>query len=128
MKRLLWLFPILSAFSAHADGLAPSGGGAGHPGGLTSFAPLLVIMVLFYFLLIRPQQKQAKEQKLMLEAVKKGDRVLTQGGIYGTVVSVKGKVLEVKISDEVKVLMARSAVSQVVQGDPAAETPEIVSN
>jgi preprotein translocase subunit YajC len=86
-----------------------------------------MIGVLFYFLLLRPQQKQAKELKSLLDSLKKGDRILTQGGLYGTVVGIKGKVLEVKIADEVKVLIARPSVSQVVQGDPAVETPEVVA-
>ena len=63
----------------------------------------------------------------MLDAIKKGDRVLTQGGLYATVVAVKGKALEVKLNDEVKVLLSRASVTQVVEGDPAAETPEVVS-
>jgi preprotein translocase subunit YajC len=113
---------LLAPLAAHADGAAPSG-----PGGLASFAPLAVIMVLFYFLLIRPQQKQAREQQRMLDSIKKGDRVLTQGGLYATVSAIKGKAIELKLSEEVKVLAARSAVTQVVQGDPAAEVPEVVS-
>jgi preprotein translocase subunit YajC len=120
MKRLSALLMFFVPLSAFAAGSAPQGGG------LVSFAPLLMIGVLFYFLLLRPQQKQAKELKSLLDSLKKGDRILTQGGLYGTVVAIKGKVLEVKISDEVKVLIARPAVTQVVQGDPAVETPEIV--
>jgi preprotein translocase subunit YajC len=97
--------------------------GAGAPGGgLMAVVPWILIFAIFYFLLIRPQQKQAKEQKKMLDALKRGDRVLTQGGLYGTINAVKGKVLEVKLNDEVKVMIARTAVSQVVQGDPSQET------
>jgi preprotein translocase subunit YajC len=121
MTRFLPTFVLLAtAATARAEG--PAAG----PGGLASFAPLAIIMVLFYFLLIRPQQKQAKDQQKMIDALKKGDRVLTSGGLYATVVALKGKALEVKLNDEVKVLLARSAVSQVVEGDPAAETPEVV--
>ena len=98
---------------------APAGGMGG--AGILGLAPWIAIFVIFYFLLIRPQQKQASEQKKMIEALKRGDRVLTQGGIYGTITAVKGKVLEMKISDEVKVFVARSAVSQVVSEDPARE-------
>lgn len=111
---------LLSPLAARAEGPAPTGG-------LASFAPLAVIMVLFYFLLIRPQQKQAKEQQKMIDALKKGDRVLTNGGLYATVVALKGKTLEVKLNEDVKVLISRAAVSQVVEGDPTAETPEVVS-
>lgn len=122
MKRWSFLLLLLSPMSARADGAVP-----GASGGLASFAPLAIIMVLFYFLLIRPQQKQAREQQKMIDSLKKGDRVLTQGGLYATVVAVKGKAIEIKLSEEVKVLAARSAVTQVVEGDPAAETPEVVS-
>lgn len=84
--------------------------------------PWIAILGIFYFLLIRPQQKQAKALQKMLDAVKRGDRILTQGGIYGTVQAVKGKVLEVKLNDDVKVLVARNHVSQIVETDPALES------
>jgi preprotein translocase subunit YajC len=126
MKVFSSLLPLFAAVSARAVDAAPAGP-APQGGGLVSFAPLLMIGVLFYFLLLRPQQKQAREQKMMIDALKKGDKILTSGGMYGTVVGIKGKVLEVKISDEVKVLIARSAVTQVVQGDPAVEIPEVVA-
>jgi preprotein translocase subunit YajC len=128
MKRFVSLF-FMAPVAAFADVAVPAAAPAqAAPGGLGQFAPLLIIGVLFYFLLIRPQQRQAKEQQKMLDAVKKGDRILTQGGFYGTVVALKGKVIELKINDEgTKALIARSAVSQVVQGDPAVETPEVVS-
>jgi preprotein translocase subunit YajC len=73
-----------------------------------TFAPLIAIVGIFYFLLIRPQQKQAKEHARMVNELKRGDRILTQGGLYGTVHAVKGKVIEVKISEETKVLIAKS--------------------
>jgi preprotein translocase subunit YajC len=99
------------------------------PAGASQTPPIpwqlfLIIGVLFYFMIFRPQQKQAKQQQAMVDALKKGDRILTQGGLYGVVAAVKGQVLEVKISDEVKVMMSRAAVSQVVSEDPAAQ-PEV---
>ncbi len=100
-------------------------GGPAQGGGLMTFAPLIAIVGIFYFLLIRPQQKQAKEHARMVNELKRGDRILTQGGLYGTVHAVKGKVIEVKISEETKVLIAKSFVTQVVQGDPAAETEPV---
>jgi len=107
-----------------ADSASPAAKPLG--GGLVGVLPWVLIFVVFYFLLIRPQQKQAQQQKKMIDALKKGDRILTQGGFYATVSAVKGKVLEVKLNDEVKVLVAKSAVSQVVAGDPAQdiETPK----
>ena len=92
-----------------------------------TFAPLIALVGIFYFLLIRPQQTQAKEHARMVNELKCGDRILTQGGLYGTVHAVKGKVIEVKISEETKVLIAKSFVTQVVQTDPVAEA-ELVTD
>lgn len=91
-----------------------------------NFAPIAGVFVIFYFLLIRPQQKQAKEHQKLLDNIKRGDRVLTTGGLYATVQAVKGTVLEVKLNEEVKVLLNKSAVSQVVTEDPTAEKPTLV--
>jgi preprotein translocase subunit YajC len=115
-----FLLTIFAAVPALADtpAAAPSGPMGG---GLMGIVPWIMIFVVFYFLLIRPQQKQAQEHKKMLEALKRGDRILTQGGFYGTVSAVKGKVLEVKLTEEVKVLVAKSAVTEVVAGDPLQE-------
>jgi preprotein translocase subunit YajC len=119
MRNALLLTSLMfTAASAHAE---PAASAPGAGGGLMQLAPFLVIFVIFYFFLIRPQQKQAKEQKKMIENLKRGDRVLTQGGLYGTVTAVKGKVLELKISGDVKVFVARAAVTEIVPGDPAQE-------
>ncbi len=84
---------------------------------LFSFAPLLFMVVIFYFLLIRPQQKRQKELKTMLDQLKKGDRVLTSGGIYALIERVKDDgVLVVKVADNVKIEVAKSAVTALVKG------------
>lgn len=83
-------------------------------GMFTSFFPLILIFVIFYFLLIRPQQKKMREHRKTLQNLKKGDQILTNGGIYGTIVNLKGNVLEVKIAEEIKVQLARSAVAEVI--------------
>src|SRR5262245_60924962 len=88
---------------------------AAAPTPLMSFVPMIVVIAILYVLIIRPQQKQAKEHRRMIDALKAGDRVITQGGIHGTVVSLKGAVVQVKIADNVKVDVSRSAVSQVLQ-------------
>jgi preprotein translocase subunit YajC len=82
---------------------------------LVQFGPILLIFVIMYFLLIRPQQEQAKKTKAMLEALTRGDRVVTSGGMLGTVVDVKedGRVL-LKVSDDVKMEFLKSAVVQVL--------------
>jgi preprotein translocase subunit YajC len=80
-----------------------------------------ILGVMFYFLLIRPQQKQRKEQEQLLKSVKTGDKVLLSSGIYGIVSNVKEKTLMVKIADNVKVEVLKSAVSSVVQKSAEAE-------
>ncbi len=83
------------------------------PNPLMSLLPIAAIFLIFYFLIIRPQQKQAKEHQKMLEALKKGDRVLTNGGIYGTIVGFRGTDIELKVAENLKILVARSAVSRL---------------
>jgi len=79
-------------------------------GGFASLIPLVLIMVIFYFLLIRPQQKKLKEHKAMVEATKKGDSVVTGGGIFGKITDVKDDVLTVEIADGVKVKVKRDTI------------------
>jgi preprotein translocase subunit YajC len=91
---------------------APGAAPAANP--LMSFTPILVVCAILYFLVIRPQQKQAKEHRKMVDSLKSGDRVLTQGGLYGTVVSLKQGVVILKIADDVKVEVTRGAITQVI--------------
>ncbi len=89
-----------------------AGGGMG---GLESLLPLVLIFVVFYFLLIRPQQKKQKEHKAMLEALRRGDRILTSGGIMGTITKVQSEnELIVEIAEGVKVRVARGMVADVM--------------
>ena len=76
--------------------------------------PFVAVAIIFYFLLIRPQQKQLKETKLMLEALKPGDKVVTRGGMIGTISSVKEEEGEVKIAEGVKAVFTRSAIGAVL--------------
>ncbi len=92
----------------------PSGGAQGGPSLLVSFIPIIAIFVLFYLLLILPQQKKAKQHQSMLNSLHKGDRVVTTGGMYGTVHDVKDNMIVLKISDEVKVELVKSAVAAVI--------------
>ncbi len=96
--------------------------GAGAASAFTSFVPLILIFGIMYFLLIRPQQKKLKEHKAMVEALRRGDQVLTQGGIMGKVVKVNDDgVLEVEIAEGVKVKVLRSSIAQVMsKTEPAA--------
>jgi len=94
---------------------AQAAGGAGGAGGLEAMFPLVLIFVVFYFLLIRPQQKKAKEHKAMLEAVRRGDKVVTGGGIIGTVTKVvDDHEVTVEIADGIKVRVQRALIATVL--------------
>ena len=79
--------------------------------GWTSLAPLVIMLGIFYFLLIAPMRKRQKQQEQMIGGLKAGDRVLTAGGIYGTIVGIKDDRLTLRIADQVKVDVAKSSVS-----------------
>jgi preprotein translocase subunit YajC len=121
---------------ADSTGITATTAAPGAPGAaptqnpLVSLTPVLFIGVIFYFLLMRPQQKQQKEHRRMLDALKPGDRVLTQGGIYGTISNLKGNVVVLKIADNVKVEVSRTAIAQVIvetsNGTPAPSSPKEV--
>jgi preprotein translocase subunit YajC len=91
----------------------PGGEGGGSP--LSMLFPILGMLAIFYFLLIRPQQKRQKETQKMIGALKNGDRVLTTSGIYATVTGVKDDTFILKIADNVKIEVIKSAVSGVVE-------------
>lgn len=99
---------ISEAWAQAAGGTAGGGGDM-----LMSLAPMVLIFVVFWFLLIRPQQKKAKEHRAMVAALKRGDRVVTSGGIYGQVSHVADDHLMVEIADGVKIKVARDAISGV---------------
>ena len=79
--------------------------------------PILAIGLVFYFLVIAPASKQRKKTQEMLSSLKKGDRVATSGGIYGTVQGVEADVVYLKIADNVKIKLARSAVTSIITGE-----------
>ncbi len=84
--------------------------------GFAQFIPLILIFVIFYFFLIRPQQKRAKDHKAMVEALKRGDEVITSGGIIGTVDRVmEDDRIEISISDNVKVQVIRSTITSLLK-------------
>ncbi|MBB5516488.1 preprotein translocase subunit YajC [Rubricella aquisinus] len=100
---------------------AQAAGGAA--GGLASFVPLILIFVIMYFFLIRPQQKRVKEHKAMVDALRRGDQVITQGGLVGKVIKVKedGEA-EVEIAEGVKVRVIKSTIAQVIsKTEPAKD-------
>ena len=82
-------------------------------GGWTQFVPLVLIMVIFYVLLILPAQRRQKKVNEMLTALKSGDKVITSGGIYGTIVGIEGDAVQLRIADQVRIKVARSAIAGV---------------
>ena len=93
---------------------APAGGPGGTVGILMGIAPWLLIFVIFYFLMIRPQQQRVKQHQAAINAVKKGDEVITGGGIRGRVTKVSDDEAEVEIAQGVKIRVIKSTISQVL--------------
>jgi len=92
---------------AWAADAAPAAGG----GGIMSFIPLVLIFVVFYFLLIRPQQKKVKEHQALVEALKRGDAVVTSGGIHGEITGMTDTVITLEIADNVRIKIARGHIA-----------------
>ncbi len=95
-------------------------GGAGGGGGLGAFLPLIIIFAIFYFLLIRPQQRKAKAHKQLLADLRKGDKVVSSGGLHGLITGMSDDVLTVEISPKVRVKISRGSIAGVV-GRPEAQ-------
>jgi preprotein translocase subunit YajC len=98
---------------AYAMGL-PGGGGGGNSG-WGSFVPLILMFVVFYFLLIWPQQKKAKAHRQVLASLQKGDSVLTSSGIYGTITGITDTVVTLEIAEKVRIKVARNAIAGVMK-------------
>ncbi len=105
-------------FLAQAAAETPAGGA---PGGFGSmFIPLICIGVIFYFLILRPQQKKGKEQQALISSLKSGDKVVTSGGIHGLISNVKDKTVILKVADNVKIEVDKAAVGVVTKSSDAA--------
>ncbi|MBC8432152.1 MAG: preprotein translocase subunit YajC [Desulfobacterales bacterium] len=98
---------------AYAMGQGGALGGQ-QAGGFSSFIPLILMFVIFYFLLIRPQQKKSKEHREMISNIKQGDRIVTSGGIHGRVTAVGETTMTLEIADKVRVKLARGNVAALV--------------
>ncbi len=96
-----------------SDAWAQEGGGL-FGGGIAGFLPMILIFVIFYFLLIRPQQKRAKEHKAMVAAVEKGDEIVTNGGALGKVADVDDNFVSVEIATGVTIQVQRAAIAQMM--------------
>lgn len=96
--------------------------GPGSP--LLQLAPFAMILIVFYFLLVRPQQRKAKETQEMLDNLKMNDEVVTNGGLHGRIVKLSDKVLTLEVAPKVQVRVERPAISQVVRGKSAEKSGE----
>ncbi|MDR3166335.1 MAG: preprotein translocase subunit YajC [Treponema sp.] len=102
-----WLFSLLLGAPASAEGADPAGSF------ITTLIPFALIIAIFYFLIIRPQNKKQKETQNMLKTLKKGDKVVTIGGIHGMIQSVKENSVVVKVDENTKLEFTRNAISSV---------------
>jgi preprotein translocase subunit YajC len=104
----------------HAVGLLgmapPPGGAGGQQPGMMQFLPMIVMLVvIFYLLVFRPQQKKQKEQKEMISSLKKGDTIVTAGGVHGVVAGLKEDVVVVKVADNVKIEVSKGSIAAVTK-------------
>ncbi len=104
---------MVSVAYAMGQSGAPGQSGGGAYGGLFM---ILIIFGIFYFLLVRPQMKRQKQHQAMVNSLKKGDEVITTGGIHGTIVGVKDDIAVIKIADQVKIEVSKSCVASVKEG------------
>lgn len=107
-----------------AYAMGQGGGAGGGAGGFSGFIPLILMFVIFYFLLIRPQQKKTKEHREMIANLKKGDRIITSGGLHGRITGMDESTLTVEIADKVRVKVARGNVGARVQAAVGKDSAE----
>ncbi|MFO7986815.1 MAG: preprotein translocase subunit YajC [Desulfatiglandaceae bacterium] len=108
-------------FLAYAMGTG-GGGAGGEGGGFGAFIPLILMFAIFYFLLIRPQQKKAKQHKQLLSSLKKGDRIITSGGLHGLITGIADDVVTVEIAPKVRVKISRGSISGITgKAQPQAQ-------
>ena len=100
-------------FLAYAMGGGGTGGAGGQGGGIGAFLPLILMFAIFYFLLIRPQQKKAKQHKQLLAALKKGDRVVSSGGLHGVVTGLTDDVVTMEIAPKIRVKVSRGSIAGI---------------
>jgi len=102
---------------AHAMGVG-GGAGGGQGGGFAALVPLLLMFAIFYFLLIRPQQKKQKKHRELLTSLKKGDMVVTVGGLHGRITGLTETVITLEIAEKVRVKVGRSFISGTASREP----------
>ncbi|MFN0117912.1 MAG: preprotein translocase subunit YajC [Elusimicrobiota bacterium] len=117
------LTAVITFFTSPLFSMAsqPSNPNSPPPPAWVSFAPMLVMVAIFYFLLIRPQMRQRKERENLLNNLKRGDRIVTSGGLIGIIQNVSPKVIDLKISEDTKVQIVRTGIVEVLTTDPSQE-------
>lgn len=110
---------------AQAQGAAPAAGQGQGSNPLVQMAPMILIFVMFYFVLIRPQRKKQQELAAQISALRGGDQIVTTGGIYGVVSSLQEKTITLKIADNVKIKLDKAAVATVVKKSADADVIEV---
>jgi len=116
------LHPALLLLVQDAPASPPAGGASAFSGMLL---PLVLCAIVFYFLVIGPERKQRKKREAMLKNIGKGDKVMTTGGIYGTVASVQDDVLTLQVAEGVRVRFSRSAVQTIITDEAAPVTEKV---
>jgi preprotein translocase subunit YajC len=106
---------------AHAMGIGGIGGEQGSQGGWGALVPLVLMFVIFYFLLIRPQQQKQKKHRQMLANIKKGDVVITAGGLHGKVTGLTDAAVTLEIAEKVRVKVGRGYIAGMVSSTPEPE-------
>jgi preprotein translocase subunit YajC len=99
--------------------MGSTGASGGQSSSLMTFLPLILLFAVFYFLLIRPQQKRSKQQKAFIEALKKGDEVVTSGGLYGKITGITDQTITMEIAEKVRVRVTKSSIVDKVKGEQA---------
>ena len=122
--RNIAVLPALIAASAFAqeaaEGAEEGAGNCLGTGGMMGLLPILAMVAIFYFLIIRPQQKQSKKMSAMRDSMQKGNNVVTGGGIHGVITNIKGDIVTVRIADSVKIDVDRTALTVLGEEEPSA--------
>ena len=111
---------LLMIFTGSNAGLSLLAQAQSAPSGFITFLPLVLIMVVFYFLMILPAQRRQKKTAQMIQDLKNGDKVITNGGIYGTIVGLENDTIQLRIAEQVKIRLSRSAIVGL-QAEPPKE-------
>jgi len=102
--------------------MAPQGGNGGGGGMFSTVIMFGLIILIFYFMILRPQQKKQKERQSLLESIQKGDKIVTVGGLHGTVIGLEDKTVLVQVADNVKLKFEKSAIGNIVRAGAESET------